>query len=405
MFEDDRFLSLGVKYARRSVSWDVTRDPRLTQELDEWLQGARKAEVEPLITFARSHREGRRRIQPTAEQYDREVRAFKRKWPWVRAFSTWNEVNLPGEGPASNPKLVGSYYRTLKRTFPTSKILAADLLDLPSMVTWVKRFQRVNKIQPKYWGLHNYVTANRFQVERTKRLLQATKGEVWITEVGGLVARRNRTLIKLPQGKAHAAQVTRFMFDKLARLDKRVARIYAYHWDSLEHPRHVGLGVHRARRQGAAGVRRLPSGAGPGPPRSLVVPQLAERLQQRRVRRRVGGGEVGLRQRRGDVPDVLEVAGAAVAAGHVGLETGALLGREGVVEVVGDELDELAARERVLASSTEAQAHQAFASSVVRTRARARCRSTRWLPGVRSSSSHTCSEGRPARSRRAMTAR
>ncbi len=232
MFEDDRFLGLGVKYARRSVSWDVTRDPRLTQELDEWLQGARKAEVEPLITFARSHREGRRRIQPTAEQYDREVRAFKRKWPWVRAFSTWNEVNLPGEGPASNPKLVGSYYRILKRTFPTSKVLAADLLDLPSMVTWVKRFQRVNKIQPKYWGLHNYVTANRFQVERTKRLLQATKGEVWITEVGGLVARRNRTLIKLTQGKEHAAEVTRFIFDKLARLDPRLTRIYAYHWDS-----------------------------------------------------------------------------------------------------------------------------------------------------------------------------
>ena len=53
MFEDDRFLGLGVKYARRSVSWDVTRDPRLTQEFDEWLQAARKAEALPLITFAR----------------------------------------------------------------------------------------------------------------------------------------------------------------------------------------------------------------------------------------------------------------------------------------------------------------------------------------------------------------
>ena len=232
MFDDARFTGLGVKYARRSVSWDVTRDPRLIKDLDDWLQAARTAHVEPLITFARSTRPGRRRVQPTAAQYEREVRAFKRKWPWVRAFSTWNEVNLPGEGPANNLKLVGSYYRILKRTFPTSKVLAADLLDLPSMVTWVKRFQRVNRIQPRYWGLHNYVTANRFQVERTRRLLQATKGEIWITEVGGLVARRNRTLIRLPQGKSHAAQVTRFIFDKLARLDKRVTRIYAYHWDS-----------------------------------------------------------------------------------------------------------------------------------------------------------------------------
>jgi hypothetical protein len=232
LFGDDRFLGLGIRYARRSVSWDVTRDPRLTAELDAWLQAARAAEVEPLITFARSQREGRRRIQPTAQQYEREILAFKRKWPWVRTFSTWNEVNLPGEGPANNPRLVVSYYRILKRRFPAAKVLAADLLDLPNVVDWVRRFKRAARVEPKYWGLHNYITANRFQVERTKRLLQNTKGEIWLTEVGGLVARRNRSTIRLRQGKSHAARVTRFIFDRLARLDRRVTRVYAYHWDS-----------------------------------------------------------------------------------------------------------------------------------------------------------------------------
>ena len=232
MFTDERFLALGIRYARRSVSWDVTRDERLTEELDAWLQGAREAKVEPLITFARSHREGRRRIQPTAAQYEREVRAFKRRWPWVRTFSTWNEVNLPGEGPANNPRLVASYYRILKRVFPAAKVLAADLLDLPNMVSWVRRFKRVARVEPKYWGVHNYITANRMQLERTRRLLQATKGEIWFTEVGGLVARRNRSLIRLPQGRAHATRVTRFVFDRLSRLDRRVTRVYAYHWDS-----------------------------------------------------------------------------------------------------------------------------------------------------------------------------
>jgi hypothetical protein len=232
MFDDDRFLGLGIKYARRSVSWDVTRDARLTAELDEWLAKARAARVEPLITFARSHREGRRRIQPTAAQYEREVRAFKARWSWVRTYSTWNEVNLPGEGPANNPKLVASYYRILKRVFPTSKILAADLLDLPNVITWVRRFKKAARVEPRYWGLHNYVTANRFQVDRTRRILQNTKGELWLTEVGGLVARRNRSLIRLPQGKAHASRVTRFIFDRLTRLDRRVTRVYAYHWDS-----------------------------------------------------------------------------------------------------------------------------------------------------------------------------
>jgi hypothetical protein len=231
MFTDQRFLGLGVRYARRSVSWDVTRDAGLSTQFDEWLQAARLAGVEPLITFARSAREGRRRVQPNPAQYEREVRAFKARWPWVKTLSTWNEANLPGEGP-NNPRLVASYYRILKRVFPTAKILAADLLDLPNVVGWVRGFKRAARVEPRYWGLHNYVTANRFQVDRTRQLLQNTKGEIWLTEVGGLVARRNNSRIRLRQGTSHAAQVTRFIFDRLARLDPRISRVYAYHWDS-----------------------------------------------------------------------------------------------------------------------------------------------------------------------------
>ena len=84
------------------------------------------------------------------------------------------------------------------------------------------------------------------------------------------------------------------------------------------------------------------------------------------------------------------------------------LGREGAVEVVGDELDELAARERVSRRRRRRQAHQRVrlhSGSSAHDRARARCRSTRWLPSVRSSSSHTSSAGRPARSRSVITAR
>jgi Glycosyl hydrolase catalytic core len=231
MFTDQRFLGLGVRYARRSVSWDVTRDAGLSAQFDAWLRAARQAGVDPLITFARSARPGRRRVQPNAQQYEREVRAFKARWPWVQTFSTWNEANLPGEGP-NNPRLVASYYRVLKRVFPTAKILAADLLDLPNVVGWVRGFKRAARTEPRYWGLHNYVTANRFQVDRTRQLLQNTKGEIWLTEVGGLVARRNNSRIRLRQGAAHAAQVTRFIFDRLARLDPRISRVYAYHWSS-----------------------------------------------------------------------------------------------------------------------------------------------------------------------------
>ena len=47
-----------------------------------------------------------------------------------------------------------------------------------------------------------------------------------------MVARRNSSTIKLPQGKAHAAEATRYIFDRLARLSRRVTRIHLYHWRS-----------------------------------------------------------------------------------------------------------------------------------------------------------------------------
>ena len=91
--------------------------------------GRAKAGAQPLITFRALGTHRPRRVRPTRRPYERRgARLFQAKWPWVRSFSTWNEVNLPREGPANNPKLVGSYYRILKRTFPTSKVLAADLL-------------------------------------------------------------------------------------------------------------------------------------------------------------------------------------------------------------------------------------------------------------------------------------
>ena len=120
----------------------------------------------------------------------------------------------------------------LRRNCTGCKVLGADLLDQPNMVRWARDFRRAARFEPRYWGLHNYVSLNRFDPSRTEQLLRAVKGEVWLTETGGLVARRNTSTIKLRQGKAHAARVTRFLFDRVARLSPRITRIYVYHWSS-----------------------------------------------------------------------------------------------------------------------------------------------------------------------------
>ena len=73
------------------------------------------------------------------------------------------------------------------------------MLDGTKMPAWVKRFQKaVGKNRKVIWGLHNYIDANRFRTRGTRALLKAVKGDVWFTETGGLVMRRNGSTIAFP---------------------------------------------------------------------------------------------------------------------------------------------------------------------------------------------------------------
>lgn len=233
VFGEQRLADLGFGYARRSVAWNALLHPRQRAELDAWVAGASLMGAEPLITLARSATAtGRTYTPPTGGQYLREFLRMRKRYPTVKTWSAWNEANMCGVGTCRRPELVARYYTLIRRNCPGCKVLAADLLDQPNMISWARAFRRAARFEPKYWGLHGNIDANRFQTTRTVSLLKALRGEVWLTEIGGLVARRNRSNIRLPQGKAHAARATRFIFDRLARLDRRVARIYIYHWRS-----------------------------------------------------------------------------------------------------------------------------------------------------------------------------
>ncbi len=232
MFGDERFHALGIADARLSVAWDALRSKWQLAELDSWLKHAQATGVEPLITWAPSRLAGKRRDWPTPGQFVAEFRAFRAKYPWVKTFSTWNEANFCGFGPCKEPARVAKWWLALRSACPTCKILAADVLDLPSAPQWVKAFIKAAGRQPTAWGFHNYLTANRRQTDRTKAFLAATKGEVWFTETGGIVSRNNGSTVKLPEGVTNAARVTQFIFDTLAKLSPRVTRVYLYQWSS-----------------------------------------------------------------------------------------------------------------------------------------------------------------------------
>jgi len=232
MFADQRFQGLGIKYARYTVGWDVLTSPWQTAQLSDWLLRARLAGVQPLISFGHSRSTGTRRTLPKPERFKYEFQRFRALFPWVTTFATWNEANHCGEPTCHRPELVAAYYRAQRIACPKCTILAAELLDMPNMTSWVKAFRKASKVEPKYWGLHNYVDANRFRTDGTRRLLAHTKGQVWFTETGGIVARRNYSTVGFEESPAHATKAIRWVFDDLVPLSRRVTRVYLYHWNA-----------------------------------------------------------------------------------------------------------------------------------------------------------------------------
>jgi hypothetical protein len=236
MFSDPRFQDSGIQFARRAVAWDALTSPGQTAALDEWMNAARAAHVDPLVSF--THSSLNRRQLPTPERLLYEFRRFRARYPWVTEFATWNEANHCGEPTCHRPELVAAYWRKLRIACPKCKILGAEVLDMPNMTSWVKAFRRVSKVQPRYWGLHNYIDANRLRTSGTRRLLKATGSAlIWFTETGGIVSRKNRRKVTFPESASHAAIATRFVFDKLVPLSPRNTRVYLYHWNSEPGPK------------------------------------------------------------------------------------------------------------------------------------------------------------------------
>ena len=234
-FTDPRFQGLKLKMARRSVAWDTMQYDWQVQDVDAWMAAARQAGVTPLITFARSRIDAKRHQVPTAAQVTKAFKAFRARYPWVKEFVASNESNHYGEPTGRRPKLAAQYYKAMKKACPSCKIGAATLLDQPNLVSWTKAFVRAAGHQPKYWAMHNYVSANRFDATRTRQLVRAVKGQIWLTEVGGLVKRRTpdrKGKAKLKEGVAHAAKVTDYILNSLTRVSPRISRIYLYHWNS-----------------------------------------------------------------------------------------------------------------------------------------------------------------------------
>jgi hypothetical protein len=235
-FNDPLFKALKFKRTRIVVPWNVALKRRNRVYLDDWLRAARAARLEPLVAFATAEgsRCPRRRCRaPSVKQYTRAFAAFRRRWRFVRVVNPWNEANHRSQPTFRKPKQAARYYNVVRKRCRGCKIVAADVIDEANMVRWLKVFLRTAK-KPRIWGLHNYRDTNPRKGQRyggTRRLTRTVRGQIWLTETGGLVKfhlPNNRPLFRFNERRANSA--TKRVF-RLARQNRRrIKRIYLYNW-------------------------------------------------------------------------------------------------------------------------------------------------------------------------------
>ncbi len=231
IFNDPSFQRLDIDNLRYVASWDALKSDWQTAELDDYMLAARDAGERVLLGFGHSRDPALAHKAPSVKAFQHEFLKFRARYPWVKDYLTWNEANHCSQPTCNDPERAAQYYLVIRSHCHGCSVVAADVLDGSRLVPWVRRFQKAVGGRRVIWGLHNYIDANRFRTRGTRALLKAVKGDVWFTETGGLVVRRNGSTVAFPGSTRHAAAATRWVF-KLAALSPRVKRVYFYHWSA-----------------------------------------------------------------------------------------------------------------------------------------------------------------------------
>ena len=240
-FTDSSWKGLGLKKSRLVIPWNVATTPGPDQDkMQSYYNAALANRVELLVAFnppsnARCPR--RPCSRPSSRSYRRAFRAFRQKWPRLKVFAPWNEANhvsQPTFNTGRGAKAAAAYYNIVRANCRRCKILAADVIDEANMVRWLRTFRRYAR-RPRAWGLHNYRDTNYFRGRKTggtRRLLRTVRrGDVWLTETGGIVTfitPSGGTLFRTSESRANRA--TKRMFGLAKKYRRRIKRLYIYHW-------------------------------------------------------------------------------------------------------------------------------------------------------------------------------
>lgn len=225
-FQQPLYGQLGLPIARVMVPWNAALQPRFSAFVTDWLAAVHAAGARPFVTFGRWSGQSMR--PPSVAAYRRAFTAFRRAYPQVREYATWNEANNQAQPTWRRPGLVARYYNVMRARCRGCRIVAADVLDTLSAPRWLTRFMRgVRGPRPRLWGLHNYIDVNRHHsiaFGGTAHVLNTVPGQVWLTETGGLA---QTAALRFNLGRAAGAM--HYLF-RIADAYSRITRIYVYNW-------------------------------------------------------------------------------------------------------------------------------------------------------------------------------
>jgi hypothetical protein len=263
VFTDPLFAQLGAKHARVVVPYDVmTSRDHVLPTLTSWLNAARAAGVDPMVTFehptgnatiCNKRRNYRRKVcrLPSAGAYRSALRRFFVAFPFVRTVVPWNEINHFTQPTSRNPKAAARFSNIAVQLCRGCKVVVADVLDqaddpkarrptFRKTLAYISRFKRALKVPRKICGIHNYSDVNRFRDTGTKTLKRALGCRAtWLTETGGLFKFGSFWTARTRKGCRSAAacqlKATKFMFKLASR--NRIGRLYVYSYFGRVTPR------------------------------------------------------------------------------------------------------------------------------------------------------------------------
>jgi len=242
MFDAPSWQSLKLKRVRYLVPWDYAKHRGQRDEVDYFMFRALQARQDVLVTFtarrgcysAKGRYSKKKACRaPSTKAYKKAFLAFDKKFPWVKTYSAWNEINHKSQPTFKSPKKAAVYYNVLRKYTKMKKFraMAADMLDTGNMARYLSQFMRSAKGSPKLWGLHNYGDVNRKRTTFTKLMLRSVPGEVWLTETGGIV----KLLPSFKRSTSRAKSRTTGMFKLVNRYDSRrrgmrskITRLFVY---------------------------------------------------------------------------------------------------------------------------------------------------------------------------------